>query len=29
IIELELTDYERAQLNKSVESVKNVMKVLS
>ncbi|KXZ13674.1 malate dehydrogenase [Bacillus nakamurai] len=29
IIELELTDYEKAQLNKSVESVKNVMKVLS
>ncbi|MCO4849753.1 malate dehydrogenase [Bacillus vallismortis] len=29
IIELELTDYERAQLNQSVESVKNVMKVLS
>nr|WGD62101.1 malate dehydrogenase [Bacillus subtilis]WGD75262.1 malate dehydrogenase [Bacillus subtilis]WGD93869.1 malate dehydrogenase [Bacillus subtilis] len=29
IIELELTDYERARLNKSVESVKNVMKVLS
>lgn len=29
IIELELTEYERAQLNKSVESVKNVMKVLS
>ncbi|URN33350.1 malate dehydrogenase [Bacillus velezensis] len=29
IIELELTDYEKAQLSKSVESVKNVMKVLS
>ncbi|UYO30979.1 malate dehydrogenase [Bacillus halotolerans] len=29
IIELELTEYEREQLNKSVESVKNVMKVLS
>ncbi|MBT2574126.1 malate dehydrogenase [Bacillus sp. ISL-51] len=29
IIELELTDYEKAQLTKSVESVKNVMKVLS
>lgn len=28
IIELELTDYEKAQLSKSVESVKNVMKVL-
>lgn len=26
IIELELTDYEKAQLSKSVESVKNVMK---
>lgn len=29
IIELELTDYEKARLSKSVESVKNVMKVLS
>ncbi|MDY7430326.1 malate dehydrogenase [Bacillus sp. V26] len=29
IIELELTEYEKEQLNKSVESVKNVMKVLS
>ncbi|EIF14237.1 malate dehydrogenase [Bacillus sp. 5B6] len=29
IIELELTEYEKAQLSKSVESVKNVMKVLS
>jgi malate dehydrogenase len=29
IIELELTDYEKTQLNKSAESVKNVMKVLS
>ncbi|UTL71642.1 malate dehydrogenase [Bacillus halotolerans] len=29
IIEPELTEYEKEQLNKSVESVKNVMKVLS
>ncbi|MDP4137792.1 MAG: malate dehydrogenase, partial [Bacillota bacterium] len=29
IIELELTETEKSQLDKSVESVKNVMKVLS
>ncbi|KKB74903.1 MULTISPECIES: malate dehydrogenase [Bacillus] len=29
IIELELTDFEKSQLDKSVQSVKNVMKVLS
>ncbi len=29
IIELELTEEERSQLDRSVESVKNVMKVLS